>query len=105
MYILSPEVGKYDPDRYIKLLSNISQSKYCKNGSISINSILLEFDKTYRSKETDEAKKQFAKYYLEYLLTQKEVSSDTLKIFGKLYSKNSKQNFIDSLQIVVDKVC
>jgi len=90
---------------YIKLLTNISQSKYCKTGSLSIGTILDEFDKTYRSKEKDDTKKQFAKSYLEYLLTKKDVSSDTLKIFNKLYRKGAKQNFVDSLKIVVDKTC
>jgi hypothetical protein len=86
---------------YIKLLIDISDTKFCKSNRISVSSILNSFESKY--KNTNEIKQKLAKSYLEYLLTNKTINSETLKKYKKWY-RNDKE-FILALQTITENIC
>ena len=89
---------------YVKLLSNISDTNYCKSGrNTRISNILTDFERNYKNEKKNEIKQKLAKNYLEYLLTNKTIEAETLKKYKKWYRKD--QNFINTLKNITDKIC
>jgi hypothetical protein len=89
---------------YIKLLSNISDTQYCKSGrNTRISNILSDFERNYKNKKKNEIKQKLAKNYLEYLLTNKTIEAGTLNKYKKWYGKD--ENFINTLKNITDKIC
>jgi len=86
---------------YIKLLIDISETKFCKSNRISVSSILNSFESKYKNK--NEIKQKLAKSYLEYLLTNKTLSSETVAKYKKWYRKD--QEFISTLKNITENVC
>ena len=86
---------------YIKLLIDISETKYCKSNRISVSSILNSFESKYKNK--NEIKQKLAKSYLEYLLTNKPVTSKDLNKYKKWYKKD--KNFLSTLKDIIESAC
>ena len=87
---------------YIKVLIDISNTTYCRNNRISVSTILNSFESKYRNSE-DREKERSAKYYLEYLLTNKNVVPETLKKYKKWYRKDN--NFLLALESIINNAC
>jgi len=88
---------------YIKILIDISNTTYCRNNRLSVNSILNTFENKYRRKDNDSIKQKSAKFYLEYLLTNKPVTSKELKKYIKWYRKD--EEFLSTLKNIIESAC
>ena len=86
---------------YVKLLLDISETSFCKNGRITISTIINKFENLYKNK--DEIKQKLAKSYLEYLLTDKTISPESLKKFKTWYKKDTV--FLETIKKIIDDVC
>jgi hypothetical protein len=80
---------------YIKLLLEII-SKNC-NKTVSLHNIVSDFDTNYKS--SDHLKKTGAKLYLEYLLINKTIPDNELKLYKKWYENDD--TFIKALETVI----
>jgi hypothetical protein len=86
---------------YIKVLIDISNTSHCRNNKLTISNILNTFESKY--KNTNEIKKKLARPYLEYLLTNKTIDSETLKKYKKWYRKDTE--FLSILKSIIDNAC
>jgi hypothetical protein len=82
---------------YIKLLIDISNSMECRGNSLSISNIISKFDSEYKS--TEQSKKSSAKFYLEYLLTNKNFNDIDLKRYRELFRNDT--TFKQALENVI----
>jgi hypothetical protein len=88
---------------YIKILIDISNTTYCRNNRLSVSSILSTFENKYRRKDNNSIKQRSAKSYLEYLLTNKSVTSKELTKYMKWYRKDDE--FLSTLKNIIESAC
>ena len=88
---------------YIKVLIDISNTTYCRNNRLSVTYILNTFESKYRHKDNNAIKQKSAKSYLEYLLTNKPVTSKDLNKYKKWYKKD--KNFLSTLKDIIESAC
>ena len=73
---------------YVKILIDIANSKNCRNYNFTVKNIIDYFTRYYKS--PDQKMIIGAKSYLEYLLTNKQLSESDLKLYKKWYKNDSK---------------
>jgi hypothetical protein len=84
---------------FIKLLLDISNSMECR-GNLSISNIISKFNIEYKPAEPKiEIKKSVAKFYLEYLITNKTINDGDLKTYKELFKDDGQ--FVDALDKVI----
>lgn len=84
---------------YVKILIDIANSKNCKNYNFTLKNIIDYFTRYYKS--PDQKMIIGAKYYLEYLLTNKQLSDSDLKLYKKWYSADNSK-FTKALGETID---
>jgi len=84
---------------YVKILIDIANSKNCKNYNFTLKNIIDYFTRDYKS--PDQKMIIGAKYYLEYLLTNKQLSDSDLKLYKKWYSDDNSK-FTKALVDTID---
>jgi len=89
---------------YVKLLLDISNSIECRGNSISLSNIISKFDSEYKPKgDLQSSQKTEGKNYLEYLISNKTISSKQLNHYKKLFSKEEDiKLFKEALEKVIN---